>query len=66
MKTFEYKLIDSNDVDTAGFFKGRSREDIEAHLNQLGRQGWEIVNLDFRELEGSLGFAGLMKREKSS
>ena len=62
MQSFEYKIVDSRDVESAGLFKGRKREDIEAYLNDLGRQGWELVNADYRELEGSLDFAGVMKR----
>jgi len=63
MKRFEYKVIDSKDVETAGLFKGRKREDVETYLNALGAEGWELVNVDFRELEGGLEFAGVMKKE---
>ncbi|WDE08519.1 DUF4177 domain-containing protein [Thalassomonas viridans] len=63
MKRFEYKVIDSKDVETAGLFRGRKREDVEKYLNALGAQGWEVVNVDFRELEGGLEFAGIMKKE---
>ena len=65
MKTYSYKMIDSRDVESAGLFKGRKREDIEAYLNGLGEQGWELVNVDFRELEGGLEFAGIMKKQHS-
>ncbi|AWB69224.1 hypothetical protein C2869_22240 (plasmid) [Saccharobesus litoralis] len=63
MQQFEYKIIDTRDVESAGLFKGRQREDIEAYLNALGAEGWELVNVDFRELEGGLEFAGVMKRQ---
>lgn len=63
MKKFEYKIIDTRDVATVGMFKGRKREDIEEYLNSLGSEGWELVNVDFRELEGGLEFAGIMKKE---
>ncbi len=63
MKKFEYKIIDSKDVSSAGLFKGRKREDLESYLSSLGSEGWEIINLDFRELEGGLDFAGIAKRE---
>jgi hypothetical protein len=65
MKKFEYKMIDTRDVESAGIFKGRIREDIETYLNSLGADGWELVNVDFRELEGGSEFAGIMKRENS-
>lgn len=56
-------MIDTRDVESAGMFKGRKREDIEAYLNKLGAEGWELVNVDFRELEGGSEFAGIMKKE---
>lgn len=62
IQKFRYKVVDSRDVATAGFFKGRKREDIEAYLNELGQEGWELINVDFRELEGGLEFAGIMKQ----
>lgn len=58
-------MIDTRDVESAGLFKGRKREDIETYLNSLGEQGWELVNVDFRELEGGMEFAGIMKQEAS-
>lgn len=63
MKRFEYKIVDTQDVKSEGLFKGRNRKDVEAYLNEMGKQGWELVNADFRELEGGLEFAGVMKRE---
>ncbi|REL25983.1 DUF4177 domain-containing protein [Thalassotalea euphylliae] len=62
MQLYEYKIIDSSDVKSAGMFKGKKREDLEAYLNELGLQGWELVNVDFRELEGEFGFSGIMKK----
>ena len=62
MTKFKYKMIDTRDVESAGMFKGRKREDIEAYLNALGAEGWELVNVDFRELEGGSEFAGVMKK----
>jgi len=44
---------------------GPSRDDVEKYLNVLGSRGWEIVNLDFRELESRGFFTGAAKREKS-
>jgi hypothetical protein len=63
MKKFEYKFINSKDVSTPGLFKGRKREDLESYLTALGSEGWEIINLDFRELEGGFEFVGIAKRE---
>lgn len=64
MKKWEYKILDSSDVPRAGFLKGRDRSDVEKFLNSLGREGWELVNIDFRELEGRFEFTGVAKRAK--
>jgi len=63
--TWEYKLLTSKDAESGGFMKGRGREEVEAYLNDLGQQGWEIVDIDFVSMEGSIGltsFSGLAKR----
>lgn len=65
MNKWEYKIIDSKDVSREGIFKGRSREKIEKCLNNLGEEGWEIINIDSHELEGRTSFIGLAKREKT-
>ena len=63
MKKYQYKVVDSKDVESAGLFKDKKREDVEAVLNSLGAEGWELVNADFRELEGRFDFSGVMKKE---
>ncbi len=63
MKRWEYKIVDSKDVGGGGIFKGKDRGDIELYLSGLGREGWEIINLDFRELEARFEFSGIAKRE---
>jgi len=63
MTKYKYKIVDTRDVESAGLFKGKKREDLEAYLNSVGAEGWELVNVDFRELEGGLEFAGVMKKE---
>ncbi|MCP4082869.1 MAG: DUF4177 domain-containing protein [Planctomycetaceae bacterium] len=62
MKKWEYKIIDSKDVPGGGIFKGKDRSDVEEYLNQFGRKGWEIINIDFRELEDRYAFTGVAKR----
>ncbi len=64
MPKWEYKLIDSKNVKSSGLLKGRAPEDLEAYLNVLGEEGWEVVNLDFLELESRLSFVGVAKRAK--
>ena len=65
MRTWEYKIIDSHDVPREGTLRGRSREALEEYLNQLGADGWEVVNIDALELESRMNFFGIAKREKS-
>ena len=36
---------------------------VQQALCTLGEDGWEIINMDFRELEGKLEFSGVAKRE---
>ncbi len=63
MATWEYRIIDSRDVAREGLFSGRSRRKLEEHLNKLGQQGWEIINLDFNDLQSnSEYFLGVAKR----
>jgi hypothetical protein len=64
MKKWEYRIIDTKEVLGGGVFKGKSRQAIEAYLNELGRQGWEVVNIDVLELEGRMEFVGVAKREQ--
>ena len=64
MKKWEYMILDSRDVPGGGIFKGKDRSETDRHLNELGQAGWEIVNLDFRELGNRLEFTGVAKREK--
>ncbi|MCF7732458.1 MAG: DUF4177 domain-containing protein [Akkermansiaceae bacterium] len=65
MKKWEYKIVDSKDVAGGGIFRGKDRPEVDKYLNSLGEEGWEIVNLDFRELENRFDFTGVAKREKS-
>lgn len=66
MRKWEYKIVDSKDVPSEGVFKGRSRYALEAYLNQLGTEGWELINIDSLELEGRREFVGVAKREVTS
>jgi hypothetical protein len=50
-------------VKGGGVFKGKERTDVETYLNELGKDGWDIINLDFRELESRFEFSGAAKRE---
>lgn len=63
MKKWAYKVVDSRDLEGGGVFKGKDREVVEAYLNQLGQEGWEIVDLNFRELQKGFEFSGIAKKE---
>lgn len=40
MRKFEYRLLDT----VGGFFSGIDYQELTTHLNQLGREGWEVVS----------------------
>jgi hypothetical protein len=61
---WEYLVIDSFDAASGVFMKlAPSRENIQAYLNHLGQDGWEIVNIDFFENTNGRTFMGLARRE---
>jgi len=64
MKKWEYRIIDTREVPGGGILKGKSRQAVEAYLNDLGGQGWEIVNLDALEFKGCMEFRGVAKRDR--
>lgn len=63
MRKWEYKYLDSLDIEEGDFLAIKSRESVEDYLNQLGAEGWEVINLDFVEVEGRTSFVGVAKRE---
>lgn len=64
MKKWEYRIVTSDDVQGSGFFKTVEREAVQAHLNELGEQGWEVVNAQFSDFAGALSLRALLKRER--
>jgi hypothetical protein len=66
MTQWEYKLLDSRAVpEQKGLLpKPKAIRDIEEYFNRLGEEGWEIVNLDFKELGAHREFFGVAKRPK--
>ncbi len=69
MAKWEYMLIDSKKLANAEkniFKKAKvTLEEAEEYLNKLGRDGWEIIDLDFDFLIHDTGaFVGVAKREK--
>ncbi len=46
-----------------GIFRGKKFDEIEKYLNEMGKDGWEIINLDFNDVTGQMDFVGVAKRE---
>ena len=64
-RRWEYKLINGEDVPSEGWLGLKSREAVEAYLNQLGAEGWEIVGIDFTDSMPTPGsFQALARRER--
>jgi len=63
MRKWEYRIVDSRTMSGGGAFKGKDLEAVETWLNQLGGEGWEIIELNFREIQKGYEFTGLAKRE---
>ena len=63
MKKWEYMIVDSKDVSGGSIFTGKDRSQVDKYLNQIGQEGWEIINLGFRELDNRFEFTGVAKRE---
>jgi hypothetical protein len=66
MKKWEYKIIDTKEIPGVKIFKDKSRQavEVEAYLNKLGEQGWEIVNFDAVDWNRCMEFRGVAKRER--
>jgi hypothetical protein len=68
MSLWEYKIIRSTDVknEDAKWYESSmgDREAVEAHLNALGEEGWEIVGIDFTDAQvgSTVYFHALAKR----
>jgi hypothetical protein len=66
-RKWEYKLLSTKDLPGGGMLemKAREREAVEAYLNQLGDDGWEIIGIDFTDSMGSASFfQALARRER--
>lgn len=66
-RRWEYKLLGTKDLPGGGMLnmKERPREAVEAYLNQLGDEGWEVVGIDFTDAMGSPSFfQALARRER--
>ena len=56
-RAYEYKVISSHDM------KKHDPADVEAYLNTLGADGWDVVAMTMNNANGKgTSFFGLMKR----
>ncbi len=62
MTKWEYKIIAAEDIYSGGLFKGTPRSKIEAYFNELGQDGWEIIDINFEDAYELAVFTGLAKR----
>ena len=62
MRKYQYKVIDTREKES-GWYEQETFHQVEKYLNHLGDQGWELINLDFQELEGRHALIGVAKRE---
>jgi hypothetical protein len=67
MQGWEYRLFTNMDVPAEGLFRAAGRAALEQALNELGREGWEVVAADFNdEAINSFFFAAVLKRPLQS
>jgi|GEM_PF-462338 len=59
---WEYKLFESKDAGISGMDKRAKRTRLQAYLTHLGEEGWEIINIDFHDLNIGMSFVGVAKR----
>lgn len=62
-KQWEYRVVTSHEIEDKDWDGEYSVEEVTAYLNQLGEEGWEIINLDLTEVEKRYNFFGVAKRE---
>ena len=65
MPRWEYRIITHKDVESEGIIKGRTRDSLEQYLNDLGDEGWELINVDFVDHMEWRQFSAVVKRERS-
>lgn len=62
---WEYELFSSMDLPKQGWFSQPTREGVMDHLNRLGQDGWEVINVQFAVVDGpNYYMRALLKRRK--
>lgn len=65
-KKWEYRVVSSHEIQDKNWDGEHMIHEVSAYLNQLGQEGWEIINLDLTETERFYNFFGVAKRELKS
>ena len=65
MEKWEYKTLRAKELGISIFSSRRTAMAIDDYLNELGRQGWELVEFNFGSLSAKAGIAGLLKRRRA-
>ena len=63
---WEYRIVHDEDVKQTDLFGRPKRAAVEALLNQLGAEGWELVNIDFSDDGPKFFFTGVLKRPRQN
>ncbi len=64
MDRWEYKTIRAKEVAVNVFFPRKTAERIDEFFNDLGRQGWEVIQFNFQAIKVG-GVLAFMKRRRS-
>lgn len=62
MIQWEYLVIDSRFLPGGGKFKGKEKDIVDMYFTKIGHEGWEVISLDFRDVQRGYEFVGLAKR----
>ncbi len=63
MTVWEYKIVNSTEAEGGGLLSSPSKENLEAYLNALGAEGWEIIDLGVQDFD-TMAFVGLARRPR--
>jgi len=62
---WEYELFSTTDLPEQRWFSQPTREEVRQHLNRLGQDGWEVINVQFAVVQGpNYYMRALLKRRK--
>ena len=64
MGSWEYKVLSLKEIGYSVFSTKKNIEKVSTALNELGRQGWELVQMSVHDA-GTSGIAAVLKRRRS-